>query len=61
VYGSQGPILCVARLDDPRKNATLLLEAYSCFRQTQPQAPQLALVSTADLTQQDQVFIRERI
>lgn len=37
-------ILCVGRLDDPRKNTTLLVEAYARLRRKFPNAPELWLV-----------------
>src|SRR5437667_172311 len=37
-------ILCVGRLDDPRKNIALLVEAYARLRQSVPNAPELWLV-----------------
>ena len=40
----QGFILCVGRLDDPRKNTALLVEAYARLRRRFPNAPELWLV-----------------
>src|SRR5439155_18660509 len=37
-------ILCVGRLDDPRKNIALLVEAYARLRRNVPNAPELWLV-----------------
>ena len=37
-------ILCVGRLDDPRKNIALLVEAYAKLRRNVPNAPELWLV-----------------
>lgn len=39
-----GYILCVGRLDDPRKNMTLLVQAYAQLRRKFPDAPELWLV-----------------
>ncbi len=36
-------ILCVGRLDDPRKNITCLIDAYARLRQDMPEAPELCL------------------
>ena len=38
-----GPILCVGRFDDPRKNLPLLFDAYARLRQRVPDAPRLVL------------------
>ncbi len=57
-YHSHGPLLCVGRLDDPRKNMALLLEAYRQLRQWQPAAPRLVLVSTGRLLPSDEAFVR---
>jgi glycosyltransferase involved in cell wall biosynthesis len=37
-------IVCVGRLDDPRKNISLLLDAYARVRRKMPSAPELLLV-----------------
>src|SRR2546427_2495101 len=37
-------ILCVGRLDDPRKNMVLLVEAYARLRRKFPNGPELCLV-----------------
>jgi glycosyltransferase involved in cell wall biosynthesis len=48
-YHADGPILCVGRLNDPRKNLPLLLHAYHQLRQRLATAPKLVLVSQEPL------------
>jgi Glycosyltransferase len=42
-------ILCIGRLDDPRKNIALLVEAYARLRRNVPNAPELWLVGQQPL------------
>lgn len=42
-YRAEGPILCVGRLSDPRKNVPVLLKAYHRLLQILPTAPTLVL------------------
>jgi glycosyltransferase involved in cell wall biosynthesis len=44
----RGHILSVGRLDDPRKNPTLLLEAYAAFAATSPSPAQLILAGASE-------------
>ncbi|MBE2223380.1 MAG: glycosyltransferase family 4 protein [Anaerolineae bacterium] len=43
-YQVDGPIICVGRLADPRKNSRMLLEAYHLLRESLVDAPRLLLV-----------------
>ncbi|MDQ6830246.1 MAG: glycosyltransferase family 4 protein [Gemmatimonadota bacterium] len=44
-----GPILAVARLNDPRKNLPMLFDAYARLRARMPQAPRLMLAGQFNL------------
>lgn len=48
-YASDGPILFVGRLDEPRKNITLLLNAFALFHKYQNSSKKLILCGRADL------------
>jgi glycosyltransferase involved in cell wall biosynthesis len=55
---TDGCILSVGRLSDPRKNVRLLLDAYQRLRDRLPDAPRLVLVG-GDLPSQDWVWVSE--
>lgn len=58
-YCADGPIICVGRLSDPRKNVRLLLSAYASLRQQMPSAPRLILVGRTGLELADMAFARD--
>jgi glycosyltransferase involved in cell wall biosynthesis len=56
-YHTGGYILTVSRLDDPRKNVRMLLEAYGILRGTFSQTPRLVLAGRNALRAADQAYL----
>jgi glycosyltransferase involved in cell wall biosynthesis len=56
VYQEDGYLLCVGRLEDPRKNVRMLFDAYSRLRQAMENAPRLVLAGETVPTQDDLAY-----
>ncbi len=58
-YQPDGYLLCVGRLDDPRKNVAMLYRGYASLRRRMPHVPRLVLAGQSMPCQADEELARE--
>ncbi|MBI5302896.1 MAG: glycosyltransferase [Chloroflexi bacterium] len=57
-YQTDGPLLCVGRLDDPRKNLSMLIRAYHAIHLQRPDIPRLVLVGRNGVSEEDTHLVK---